>query len=87
MRELPDRLDFVPRARRPVVDDVVAVDMYPTRLREDAVRRGLDRGAVIDAPGADGIGTSVHSIPHHLHPYPRTNGSARGTLRRAIDGP
>ncbi len=43
--------------------------LYIIRLALD--RLGLDRGAVIDDLKAVGIGTSVHFIPLHLHPYYR----------------
>jgi dTDP-4-amino-4,6-dideoxygalactose transaminase len=44
--------------------------LYVVRLALD--RLTIDRGGVIDALKARGIGTSVHFIPLHLHPYYRT---------------
>ena len=46
--------------------------LYVVRLHLD--RLTIDRAAVIDALTARGIGTSVHFIPLHLHPYYRTRG-------------
>jgi perosamine synthetase len=43
--------------------------LYIIRLALDRLR--LDRGQVIDGLKALGIGTSVHFIPLHLHPYYR----------------
>jgi perosamine synthetase len=43
--------------------------LYAIRLKLD--RLTLDRAAVIDALKAAGIGTSVHWIPLHMHPYYR----------------
>jgi len=44
--------------------------LYIVRLVLD--RLTIDRGMVIDRLKARGIGTSVHFIPLHLHPYYRT---------------
>jgi dTDP-4-amino-4,6-dideoxygalactose transaminase len=46
--------------------DVHAWHLYPIRLHPDAP---LERAAFIDALSARGIGTSVHYIPLHRHPY------------------
>jgi len=44
-------------------------------------RLKVDRGQVIDGLKAIGIGTSVHFIPLHLHPYYRRRwGYAAGDL-------
>ena len=43
--------------------------LYIIRLATDRLR--IDRGEVIEALKALGIGTSVHFIPLHLHPYYR----------------
>ena len=49
--------------------EVHAWHLFPIRLRDaDADRRAT----VIERLRADGIGTSVHFIPLHLHPYYRT---------------
>lgn len=44
--------------------------LFVIRLRLD--RLTIDRAAVIEALKAAGIGTSVHWIPLHMHPYYRT---------------
>ncbi len=48
--------------------DVHAWHLYPIRLAPDAP---VARAEVIERLRADGIGTSVHFIPLHLHPYYR----------------
>lgn len=51
--------------------------LYVVRLRLDRLR--VDRAAVIEVLRTRGIGTSVHFIPLHLHPYyRRAFGTARG---------
>lgn len=51
--------------------------LYPIRLRPEAVK--IDRAAFIKEMQAREIGTSVHFIPVHLHPYYRdTYGYKRG---------
>ncbi len=61
-------------------DDVVhAWHLYPIRLRGAAARLG--RATLIEALKERGIGTSVHFIPLHLHPYyRRTYGYEPGDL-------
>ncbi len=46
--------------------------LFVVRLRLE--RLTIDRAATIDALTARGIGTSVHFIPLHLHPYYRARG-------------
>lgn len=46
--------------------------LFVVRLQLDRI--SLDRAAVIDALSARGIGTSVHFIPLHTHPYHRRIG-------------
>ncbi len=46
--------------------------LFVIRLRLD--RMAIDRAAVIEAMTALGIGTSVHFIPLHMHPYHRRIG-------------
>jgi dTDP-4-amino-4,6-dideoxygalactose transaminase len=46
--------------------------LFVIRLRLERVR--LDRAAVIDGLTALGLGTSVHFIPLHMHPYHRRTG-------------
>ncbi len=54
--------------RPPVRDDVVhAWHLYPVRLRLD--RLSISREDFIEELRDRGIGTSVHFIPIHLHPY------------------
>lgn len=52
----------------PAAGEVHAWHLFPVRLREGGAER---RAAVIDRLKTDGIGTSVHFIPLHLHPYYR----------------
>jgi len=53
-------------------DDSHAWHLFVVRLHLDALT--LDRAAVIDALSAKAIGTSVHFIPLHKHPYHRRVG-------------
>lgn len=51
---------------------VVAADVEPAwHLYPVRVADGIDRGAVIRALRAEGVGTNVHYVPVHLHPYYR----------------
>ena len=43
--------------------------LYPLRLNQDLL--SIDRARFIDEMGLRNIGTSVHFIPLHLHPYYR----------------
>lgn len=52
---------------RPGIDH--AWHLFVVRLRLEEV--SIDRAEVIDALAAENIGTSVHFIPLHLHPYYR----------------
>lgn len=72
-----DLVDLVDLPEHAPPGDVHAWHLYPLRLRLD--RLAVSREAVIDALKGDGIGTSVHFIPLHLHPYyRRTYGYAAG---------
>ncbi len=53
----------------PDVPDAVTTSwhLYPLRLRLDALR--IDRAQFVEELRARGIGTSVHFIPLHLHPF------------------
>jgi dTDP-4-amino-4,6-dideoxygalactose transaminase len=63
----------------PGQDEVHAWHLYPLRLNLDRVR--LTRAETIDRLAEAGIGTSVHFIPLHLHPYyRRTYGYAPADL-------
>jgi perosamine synthetase len=53
---------------QPGTDTVHAWHLFPIRLRDGGAER---RAAVIEALRRAGIGTSVHFIPLHLHPYYR----------------
>ena len=66
-----------------VTAPVVHPDVYHARhlyvLRLNLERLTIDRAAFIEALRAENIGTSVHFIPVHLHPYYRDRyGYARG---------
>ncbi len=63
LRELVDPPVF------PAPGDVHSWHLFPIRLRLDRIV--VDRAAVVDRLAALGIGTSVHFIPLHLHPYYR----------------
>lgn len=62
---LTDEIDLPPEAGP---DDVHAWHLFPIRLRAGGAER---RGAVIEWLRQAGIGTSVHFIPLHMHPYYR----------------
>ncbi|MGZ6268739.1 MAG: DegT/DnrJ/EryC1/StrS family aminotransferase [Candidatus Limnocylindrales bacterium] len=63
----------------PGPDEVHAWHLYPLRLNLDRVR--VTRAETIDRLAEAGIGTSVHFIPLHLHPYyRRTYGYAAADL-------
>jgi dTDP-4-amino-4,6-dideoxygalactose transaminase len=69
---------------RPDGDDLHAWHLYMLRLRHRVGPDDGGRDAVIEALKADGIGTSVHFIPLHLHPYyRRTYGYSRGDFPAA----
>src|SRR5947199_10876760 len=67
--------------------------LYVLRLREEALR--IDRNVFIDELKQRNIGTSVHFIPIHLHPYhrdkygygPESFPVAYGNYRRMISLP
>lgn len=52
---------------RPPEGDVHSWHLYVIRLRLEMLR--IDRNRFIELMGEKGIGTSVHFIPLHLHPY------------------
>jgi dTDP-4-amino-4,6-dideoxygalactose transaminase len=86
--------DVIELPARPAAGDVHAWHLYMLRLRDSRDGDGAGhagqatsadlaarRAGVIEALKADGIGTSVHFIPLHLHPYyRRTYGYAPGDL-------
>ena len=61
----------LPEITRPFVRDDIehAWHLYPIRLQLDRLR--IDRDEFISELRERGIGTSVHFIPIHLHPYYR----------------
>jgi dTDP-4-amino-4,6-dideoxygalactose transaminase len=61
--------DLVELPAAPDPGEVHAWHLYPLRLNLDRV--GLSRAETIDRLGQARIGTSVHFIPLHLHPYYR----------------
>jgi dTDP-4-amino-4,6-dideoxygalactose transaminase len=61
--------DLVELPAHAATGDVHAWHLYPLRLNEDRI--ATTREAVIESLRDDGIGTSVHFIPLHLHPYYR----------------
>jgi dTDP-4-amino-4,6-dideoxygalactose transaminase len=67
--EAADLLSVVDLPASPGVADIHSWHLYPIRLRVD--RLMIDRSSVIEELKARGIGTSVHFIPLHLHPYYR----------------
>jgi dTDP-4-amino-4,6-dideoxygalactose transaminase len=72
-------LDLIELPASPGPADVHAWHLYPIRLHLD--RLAIDRATVIEELKASGIGTSVHFIPLHLHPYyRRTYDYAAGDL-------
>jgi dTDP-4-amino-4,6-dideoxygalactose transaminase len=71
--------DLVEAPELPGPDEVHSWHLYPLRLNLDRIR--LTRAETIDRLAEAGIGTSVHFIPLHLHPYyRRTYGYAPGDL-------
>jgi dTDP-4-amino-4,6-dideoxygalactose transaminase len=76
-----ERFSAVPELQVPTVhpERTHAWHLYVLRLCLD--RLTLDRSAFIDALRAMNVGTSVHFIPVHLHPYyQRTFGYRRGNF-------
>jgi dTDP-4-amino-4,6-dideoxygalactose transaminase len=71
--------DLVELPRMPLPNEVHAWHLYPIRLHLDRVK--ATRAETIDRLADAGVGTSVHFIPLHLHPYyRRTYGYAPGDL-------
>ncbi|MES0872503.1 DegT/DnrJ/EryC1/StrS family aminotransferase [Sinimarinibacterium thermocellulolyticum] len=62
LRALPLKLPIVART-----DDLHAWHLFVIQLDLDRLR--IDRDRFIESMSAAGIGTSVHYIPLHLHPY------------------
>ncbi len=78
---------------RPPEGDVHSWHLYVIRLRLEMLR--IDRDRFIERMGEKGIGTSVHFIPLHLHPYwkekygfrPEDFPVALDTFRRCVSLP
>jgi dTDP-4-amino-4,6-dideoxygalactose transaminase len=62
-------LELIDLPEQPDGSDVHSWHLYPIRLRLE--RLAVDRASVIESFKGEGIGTSVHFIPLHLHPYYR----------------
>jgi dTDP-4-amino-4,6-dideoxygalactose transaminase len=74
----------MPELRIPLVNEGIrhALHLYVIQLNLD--RLAINRAQFIDALKAENIGTSVHFIPVHLHPYYRhTYGYNRGDYPNA----
>ena len=61
--------DLVELPAMPRPNEIHAWHLFPIRLHLDRVK--ITRAEAIDRLGEAGIGTSVHFIPLHLHPYYR----------------
>ena len=71
--------DLVELPRMPRSNEIHAWHLFPIRLHLDRVK--VSRAEAIDRLSEAGIGTSVHFIPLHLHPYyRRTYGYEPGDL-------
>ncbi len=66
-----DAFEGLPEIITPVVKDYVRHAWHLYIIRLDLERLGLERGLFIEALRKENIGTSVHFIPLHLHPYYR----------------
>jgi perosamine synthetase len=71
--------DLVELPAMPRPNEIHAWHLFPIRLHLDRVK--VTRAEAIDRLAEAGVGTSVHFIPLHLHPYyRRTYGYAPGDL-------
>jgi dTDP-4-amino-4,6-dideoxygalactose transaminase len=59
----------LPEVSRPVVRDGVVHSRHLYAIRLEVERLRIDRAEVIEELRRRGIGTSVHYIPIHLHPF------------------
>lgn len=74
----------IPEIQVPVVHADVGHAWHLYVIQLDLERLVIDRGQFIEALRAENIGTSVHFIPVHLHPYYRERfGSKRGDYPNA----
>lgn len=65
---------------RPRQGDIHAWHLYVLRLSDAAMECGLTRSGVIDELSRRGIGTSVHYVPLHRHPYWRDSYGLRADM-------
>jgi dTDP-4-amino-4,6-dideoxygalactose transaminase len=74
----------MPEIQTPMVNPNVRHAWHLYVIQLDLERLAIDRAQFIEALRAENIGTSVHFIPVHLHPYYRqTYGYKRGHLPNA----
>ena len=79
-----EAFDAIPEIQTPVVNADVRHAWHLYVIRLDLERLTIDRAQFIEAMRAENIGTSVHFIPVHLHPYyRRTYGYKRGDFPHA----
>lgn len=79
-----EAFDAIPEIQTPVVNADVRHAWHLYVIRLDLERLTIDRAQFIEALRAENIGTSVHFIPVHLHPYyRRTYGYKRGDFPNA----
>lgn len=81
---LTEKLSQFPELKLPVEKEGVrhVWHLYPIRVKADMLKINRDR--FIEALAAENIGTSVHFIPLHLHPfYQKTFGYKRGDFPNA----
>jgi len=76
-RSYDEAFKDLPGIVRPIVSEHVhhAWHLYPILL--DLILLKVDRNAFVEALRAENVGTSVHFIPIHLHPYYRDRFSFR----------
>lgn len=78
-----DALADCPVILPPADDETHRSALHLFIVRLDRARTGWTREDLIEALRMEGIATSVHFIPVHLHPYYREMGYARGMFPRA----
>jgi len=71
VKKYNEEFEKIPEITPPTIRNCVrhAWHLYPIQLNTDVLR--IDRNKFIEALNAENIGTSVHFIPIHLHPYYR----------------
>ena len=79
-----DAFQDLPEVRIPLVNEGIRHAWHLYVIQLNLERLTIDRSQFIEALRAENIGTSVHFIPVHLHPYYRdTYGYARGDYPKA----